>query len=70
MTEQKTGPELLDEAAQHPTLDELMRRDPKDLTEDDYRVLIEHQRHDRAMFISAQAKKQDKKSGVEETDDE
>ena len=47
----KTAPEQFAEAGADPTLDEIMRRDPKTLTEADRYRLIDISRAERAMFI-------------------
>lgn len=66
----KTGPELIEEAAQEPTLDEYLRRDPATLSPKDLGKIVELQRKSRAMFIAQDAAKKEKKSGEEEAGDE
>lgn len=51
MTDPKQAPELLAEAAAQPTLDEYLRRDPKDLTKADRRALTQVLRDQRAAVI-------------------
>ncbi len=59
MSESKSAsaPVLLDEAGEHPTLDELMRRDPAALSESDRECLAERLRQDRAVFIKSEAER-------------
>lgn len=57
MTKKKTGPELMQEAAAHPTLDELLDRDPAKMSEADFSALVERSREERAQFIKTQAEK-------------
>ena len=51
---------LLDAAAEHPTLDELMRRDPATLTEVERERQVELLRLDRARIIKAEAERKSK----------
>lgn len=51
MTDAKTGPEMVDEIGKDPTLDSFFDRNPKTLSDDDLRALIEVERKNRAMFI-------------------
>jgi len=60
MTE-KMGKELIDEVREQPTLDAFMRRDPKGMTDPEWPVLVEALRADRARFIAAEEKKEEKK---------
>lgn len=62
----KKGMELLDEAAQEPTLDDFMRRDPAAITPSERADLIQVLRKDRAAFIKAEGKKQSKKEGIDD----
>ncbi len=55
--EEKNAPVLLAEAAEHPTLDELMRRDPAGLTEGERERQVELLRLRRAQYIKAEAEK-------------
>lgn len=64
MTE-KTAIELLDEAAQEPTLDDYLRRDPATLSPKDIANVVIKERKMRAMFIEAEAAKKGKKKGEE-----
>ena len=66
----KTGPELLDEAASEPTLDELMRRDPAGMTDEEFKAVVIRNREDRAMFIANEGKKSARRQGVAEPEDE
>lgn len=65
----KLATEVMDEATADCTIDEVLRRDPSNLTQEDYKSLIESLRVKRAMFIEQGEKKQAKKQGIEETDD-
>lgn len=60
MTE-KTGPELMDEVVQHPTIDLYLDRHPKSLTVEDKKRLISMLREERALFIKADMEKRNKK---------
>lgn len=51
---------LLDAAAEHPTLDELMRRDPATLTDLERERQVELLRLDRARYIKAEAERKAK----------
>lgn len=55
--EPKDGIELVDEIAKEPTLDIFFDRNPRTLSDDDLRELIEIERRKRALFIE---KKQSK----------
>lgn len=48
--------ELLSEAGEHPTLDELMRRDPE-MGEENRERLAELLRQERAVFIKSEAER-------------
>lgn len=65
MTEEKTGPELVEEIGADPTIDLMMRRDPKTLSDSDLRALVEALRQKRAMFIKEDERKRAKKAGVD-----
>jgi len=54
------APALLAAAAEHPTLDELMRRDPATLTEVERERQVELLRLDRARIIKAEAERKSK----------
>lgn len=56
MADEKTGNEMIDEIAEGPTLDSFFDRNPKTLTDDDLRSLIELERKNRAMFIEKKGK--------------
>lgn len=47
-----TGPELVKAMAEHPTLDEYFDRDPKTLTDEDLRRIIQVERQRREAFIT------------------
>lgn len=66
----KLAAEIMDEAIADSTIDEVLRRDPANLTEADYRALIESLRMKRALFIEGEGKKAAKKQGVSEDGDE
>lgn len=53
---------LIQQAAEDPTYDELMRRDPKTITREQRRFMIEHERMERAMWEASQKKRADKKA--------
>lgn len=55
------APELIEEAASQPTYDELMRRDPKTITKAERRMMIEHERNERALWQAKEKAKEDKK---------
>lgn len=52
---EKDAPALLSNAGEHPTLNEMMRRDPALLSETDRERSAELLRRDRAVFIKAEA---------------
>ena len=58
--EEMDAPALLDAAAAHPTLDELMRRDPATLTSVERERQVELLRLDRARLIKAEAERKSK----------
>lgn len=62
---EKTGPELVAEVAADPTIDRMMRADPKTVTDEDLLALIGALRTKRAMFIREDEKKRMKKAGVQ-----
>lgn len=64
---EKTGAELLALIAQHPTLDELLDRDPLAVpyTREELTRIVEIERADRALFNIREQKARDKKDGVE-----
>lgn len=68
--EQKTGPELIDEITQEPTLDRVMDRSPfaHPLEDTEFLELIEFERHERAQFDLKDEKRKMKKEGIEETE--
>lgn len=53
MSEQKDGATLFEEVGLEPTLDELMRRDPRDLVRVDINALVRRLRQERAFNIQA-----------------
>lgn len=69
MPTKKTAQEHIQDIILHPTLDEVLRRDPhsQPLNPQEFRTFIEGQRRDRAAFIQAKEKRREKKQGVEET---
>lgn len=52
---------LIQKATEQPTYDELMRRDPKTLTRDERRIMIEVHRQERAMWQAKEKARVDKK---------
>lgn len=70
MTEAKTGPELVEEIAADPTIDEMLRRDPRQVGEDDLLKLVEAHRLKRAQFIKDSDKRRAKRQGQEVEEDE
>lgn len=68
----ETGKEILDRAAAEPTLDEMMRRDPRKLTDADLDHMIKLQRIERGLFVKAKdiAKAKRRGNNVEESSDE
>lgn len=59
-----TASEVLDVIAQYPTLDEVFRRDPQAVSQEDFEaVVVGSFRRQRAAFHVAQEKKAVKKSG-------
>lgn len=55
--------ELIRDAASKPTYDELLRRDPRTLTVEDRRFMIEHLRQERVSWEASVKAKADKKAG-------
>lgn len=55
MTE-KEGNDFIDEISQDPTLNSFFDRNPKGLTDDDLKRLIEIERQNRALFIEKKSK--------------
>ncbi len=62
----KDAVEQIAEAAEHPTLDVLMRRDPAKLGKGDLTRMVELSRKDRVTFLEKESQKVAKKEGVEE----
>lgn len=58
--------QLIEEIITEPSLDDFMRRDPAELTDEDFARIVEIERDNRAKFIAAEEKKQMKKQGIEE----
>ena len=54
----KTGPEIIDDMIQEPTLDEMMRRDPATLTDTELLRIVELEREQRAIFIKGKVEKE------------
>lgn len=54
------APALLTAVTEHPTLDELMRRDPATLTDSERERKVELLRLDRARYIKAEAERKSK----------
>lgn len=63
------GPSLLAQAASEPTLDELMRREPQHLTEEDRKLIVQYQRADRARWHLAKEERKAKKKDAEEDEE-
>ena len=61
MTNSKTANELIDEAGKHPTLDEVLARDPRDVTDANLAAIVAHSRQERAMFEAKEASAEDRK---------
>lgn len=61
MSEATDAAEVMARAKDQVTLDEFMRRNPKTMTDDDYRELIAIQRRDRARFMVDDQEKKAKK---------
>lgn len=53
---EKTGNEFIDEIGEEPTLDSFFDRNPRTLTDDHLRQLIEIERRNRATFIEKRNK--------------
>lgn len=53
---------LIAEAAQHPDMDELLARDPRQLTKTDRLFMMQHFRQERAMVEIKEKAKADKKA--------
>lgn len=62
----KLATEIMDEATADSTIDEVLRRDPANLTDADYAALRDALRLKRAMFIEQGEKKAAKKEGIED----
>lgn len=56
MPDSKDGNELVDEVGKEPTLDAYFDRNPRTLTDDELRQLIEVERSNRAAFIEKRSK--------------
>ena len=54
---EKDGATLFEEVGKEPTLDELMRRDPRDLAREDINALVRRLRQERAFNIAASERK-------------
>jgi hypothetical protein len=65
MSEKLTAPEVLAQAAQEPTIDEYLKRDPATLSPKDLGKIVEIERRRRAMFITADAQKKEKPDASE-----
>jgi hypothetical protein len=70
MTGPKDANEAIDEITEDVTIDTVMRRDPRELKDDDYVRFIEAQRTKRAMFIKDSAARKEKRRGFENPDKE
>ena len=55
-----TGQELLGQVAAEPTLDEIYRRDPREVNTEERRRVTLLLREERALFIAKDAEKRDK----------
>lgn len=65
----KDGNQLIDEAAEHVTLDEVMRRDPRTVTDDEFEDMIRGLRRARAMFIKgSEDRRQKRKEKANDSD--
>lgn len=64
-----TAEQIMDDATADATIDEVMRRDPANLSDGDFKALIQAMRSKRALFIEAEEKKANKKAGIEEVED-
>lgn len=60
MADEQTAQELIAEAGKDPTLDELYRRDPATLSDDEFESMIAMLRENRAAFIEKEMSKGDK----------
>lgn len=62
MTDEPNGLDLLPAVEEHPTLDELLDRDPKTMSDNEIseKLIKGKLRPDRAMFIATRQKKRDK----------
>ena len=56
---------LIQDPVSRPTYDELLLRDPKTLTRDERRLMVEHLRQERAQWQSREQAKADKKAEKE-----
>lgn len=54
---EKTANELIDEAAEHPDMDEAFKRQPGEVTDEMLKARIEHSRAERANWDVKQEKK-------------
>lgn len=64
----ETGEKILAQAAEEPTLDRYLDRNPALLTDQDYVELVAVLQKQRTMFITAEAKKGKGKSEIEENE--
>ena len=55
--DQKTARDMVDEMIADPTLDQFFDRNPAELTDQNFRALVEIERAQRAEFIKAEASK-------------
>jgi len=62
-----TGVQMMDQIAEHPSIDELLRRNPhaKPLSDADVLAMIEHRRRQRALFNMKDERRRAKKEGIE-----
>lgn len=71
MSKPPTAPEVMDRAAAEPDLDEMLRRDPRKVSDDELRLLVGGFRQERAVWRAAEAggKKDDPKGGDSPSDE-
>lgn len=51
MAEKETAKEVMDRMVLEPTLDEFNRRNPRDMTDEEFLNFVEISRRDRALYI-------------------
>jgi len=55
-TDEQTGNEAIEEIAKEPTLDFYFDNNPRTLTDEQLRALVERERRERALFIAKKEK--------------